>query len=327
MKTFTKITLVAVCIVALGLAYSFLTESDSDRDRPLVMITQIIAHPALDDVRDGIVEGLSNKGFVDGDTIDIVFKSADGDPSLTVPIAQEFVRKNPTVIVPITTPSTLGMAKTTETIPIVFAGVTDPVGVGLVNSLERPGGNITGTSDRWPFRAQVEAFLSLFPNTKSVGMIFTNGDDVSQYGVDALKGFSDELGFKLELVSISTAQDVYPAATSLFQRSDAVFIGIDALVLENLDSLLKAADEASKPLFAGDSGSVEKGAVMALSIDMKDLGFLTSELVADVINGQNPGDIPVAVVSSGSLHINKTKADEFGLDTSNLAQQGYRVVE
>ena len=301
-------------------------QAGNDKPRPVVTITQIATHPALDEVRVGIIEGLKKRGYEDGKNVTIVFKNANGDPSLTLPIAEEFVRMNPSVIVPISTPSTLSVAKATKTIPIVFSGVTDPVGTGLVTNLQQPGGNITGVSDQWPFEAQVNAFLKVFPKARRIGMIYTRGDDVSKIGVDAMTELSKKLGFELRLSPVSQASDIYPSAVALLRDVDAIYTGIDHLVLENLDGLVKAAREARKPLFGGESGSVEKGGVLALSINMTSFGDLTAEQVVKVLGGQKPGDIPVAVVTSGDLLVNKAAATQFGLDLTALQNMGAKFV-
>jgi putative ABC transport system substrate-binding protein len=317
-----KLIVFTICACALSCR-----QVNKAPDAPLIAITQIATHPALDEVRAGIIEGLKKRGYIEGKNIQIKFQNANGDPSLTLPIAQEFVRLKATIIVPISTPSTLSAAKATKTIPIVFSGVTDPVGTGLVSSIERPGGNITGVSDTWPFRAQVSAFLRLFPKTREIGMLYTRGDDVSKIGVDAMTALSHELGFQLRLSSISQGADVYPAAIALLRDVDAIYTGIDHLLLENLDGLIKAGREARKPLFGGESGSVEKGAVLALSINMTNFGDLTAELITKVLKGQKPGDIPVAVVSTGDLLVNKVAAAQFGLDTAILQREGAKIIK
>jgi putative ABC transport system substrate-binding protein len=333
----SKLWIVAAAI-ALGLAATLSCTRTNERPAsdatpvsakplPLVAITQIATHPALDEVRAGLIAGLKKRGYEDGKTVRIVFKNANGDASLTLAIAQEFARLSPAVIVPISTPSSLSAAKTTKTIPIVFSGVTDPVGVGLVPNLAHPGGNITGVSDQWPYEAQVTAFMRVFPKARRVGMLYTRGDDVSKIGVDAMTALSKKLGFELRLSPVSQASDVYPTAVALLPKVDTIYTGIDHLLLENLDGLVKAAREARKPLFGGESGSVEKGGVLALSINMTAFGDLTAEQVAKVLGGQRAGDIPIAVVSNGDLLVNRSAAKQFGLDLATLEHSGAKFVD
>ena len=313
-----------VAVAAIGMiASKYMSEGSST---PTVAITQIATHPALDEVRAGVIAGLAKRGFVERKTVTILFRNANGDPSLTVPIAQEFVRLPASVIVPISTPSALAVANATKTIPIVFSGVSDPVAVRLVTDMKRPGGNITGVSDQWPYAAQIRTFLEIFPKVKSIGMLYTRGDDVSSIGTKAVSDLALSMNFRLQLVPISAPQDVYPAAVSLFQSVDAIYTGIDHLLLENMDGLVKASREANKPLFGGESGSVEKGAVLAVSINMTKFGDLTSELVVNVLKGAKPGDLAVEVVTYGDLLVNAAAAKRFNLDMAMLKQRGAQFV-
>lgn len=329
-KTLLLLLIVLAIVVAILLLNSNRKENTktslNSNHIPVVAITQIATHPALDEVRQGIINGLDKRGYKEPGSVKIIFKNANGDPSLTLPIAQEFARMDVDVIVPISTPSALSTAKTTTTIPIVFSGVTDPIGVGLISNYEKPAKNITGVSDQWPYKAQMAAFFKYFPNTKKIGMLYTRGDDVSKIGVDAVTELSKEMGFKLELVPISSPQDIYPSAVSLLRRVDAVFTGIDHLILGNMDGLVKASEETHKPLFGGDTGSVEQGAVLALSIDMAQFGDITSDLVAEVLKGIPPGEIPVRRVTSGKLIINQKSANEFGLSINKLRSDGAQII-
>lgn len=318
--------LTLVALVVLG-GYVMFRGDRTDGSVPTVAITQIATHPALDEVRAGIISGLAERGYQDGTTVRIVFRNANGDASLTVPIAEDFLRISPDVIVPISTPSAISVATSTNTVPIVFSGVTDPVGTGLVDSLDGSGTNITGVSDRWPFEAQVQTFIDVFPDTKVLGMLFTQGDDVSRIGVDAVAELASQLDFELRTYPVSAAQDVYPVAVAALRDVDAIYTGIDHLLLENMDGLVKAANEARKPLYGGESGSVEKGAVLAVSINMTDFGKLTSELVVQVLQGTHPGEIPVRVVDSGTLLVNEEAAKRFGLDVDQLVANGAQLIQ
>jgi putative tryptophan/tyrosine transport system substrate-binding protein len=319
-------------LVALALiagAYFWNKQSNESRGDaiPVVAITQIATHPALDEVRTGIISGLAKRGYVDGKNVKIIFRNANGDPALTSSIAGDFVRRNVTVIVPISTPSALAVAQSTKTIPIVFSGVTDPIGVGLVKDLAAPGGNITGVSDRWPFKLQVGEFMEAFPVRKRIGMLYTRGDDVSKIGVESMAALSKELGFELVLRPVSSADDIYPTAVSLLSQTDAIYTGIDHLILENMSGLVKAANEANKPLFGGESGSVELGGVLAVTINMTEFGQITGELVADVLDGAKPASLAIKTVSNGDLYVNRAAAIRFGLNVEALQKGGARIFE
>lgn len=320
------VVIVTLAAIVIGLGnFSFLP-SNEEPARKVVAITQIATHPALDDVRAGIIERLEELGYKDQEQISIVFKNANGDGTLTATIAQDFARLNPAVIIPISTPSALAVAAATKDVPIVFSGVTQPVEVGLVGSLEGGGGNITGVSDKWPFEDQVRTFLRYFPKVRRIGMIYTRGDDVSDIGVTAMRALSQKLDFELELRAVADAADLFPTAQALFREVSAVYTGIDHLVLENMEGLVRAAQEARRPLFGGETGSVEKGAVLAVSINMRQFGNLTAELAAEVLKGADPGQIPVATVTEGELVVNRPVALEFGLNIESLQKDGAKFI-
>jgi len=283
-----------------------------------VGITQIVSHPGLDLIKDGIIKGLGEKGFQDGRNIMIVFRNANGDPSLAIPIAQEFVRARMDLIIPITTPSTLAVAKASTSTPIVFGAVTDPVGVGLVGNLERPGGHITGTSDRWPFGEQFRLFKKVLPALKRVGVLYRPGDDISHIGIAGAEAVAPALGIEIVKRPVSSASDIYPSAVAMLRDVDAIYTGMDQLVVENFPALKKAADEASKPVLAGDEGSVERGALVTTAISMFDIGVLTGHIAARVLTGERPGDIPVQVLTSGRPVINRTAVRRFGINLDGL---------
>jgi len=334
----TKSILVGICILSLvvfGAALFFnqgkLTDESSriDQDNAkIIAVTQIASHPALDEVREAIFKRLEEVGYSSKNGTKLVFKNANGDGSLTVSIAQEFARLNPDVIIPISTPSALAVANHAKRSPIVFSGVSEPVAVGLILDVEKPGGNITGVSDQWPYEDQISTYLKIFPDTAKIGMIYTSGDDVSKIGVDAVAELQSKLNFELVTAPLSQAQDVSATATKLFQEVDVIYVGIDHLLLENISSLIKISKEANKPLLGGESGSVEKGALMANSINMTKFGILTADRAIEVLQGANPGDLPVIFVSDGDqLMVNKTAARNLEIPLEAFSGYSPKFVE
>ena len=319
-----KILLLGVFVVLIGGTAAYLSTNQSTSEAPetehyTIGVTQIVSHPALDTVRTSMLRRLAERGYVEGENLTVIFRNANGDQSLTLPIATDFVAKGVDVIVPITTPSTLAAASVTENIPIVFAGVSYPVETGLVESFEAPGGNITGTSDQWPFAKQVATYLELQPHASTVGMLYNPGDDVGVRGVKAVTSYTNAADLTLKSKAISQAADVYPAAVALARTVDFIYTGIDLVVIENMSALFKAAQENQTPVVAGDSSAVKDGAVMALSVSMESVGSLTGDSVADVLEGKSPAEIPVKAVSDGTLYINQKLAELYGLDLTLIA--------
>jgi putative ABC transport system substrate-binding protein len=314
-------------LAVVGAAILWMVRARGESQVAVVGITQIATHPALDGVRSGIVEGLAQRGFVEGENIRILYRNANGDGSLTLPIAQSFVQQGASVLIPISTPSALSAARSTTTIPVVFGGVTDPLGVGLVKSMERPGANVTGTSDRWPFEEQIRLIRELMPSMRRLGMLYRPGDDVSAIAIRAVTEVAPKYGITVVAQPVSDPSQIYSSAVRLLQSTDAVYTGLDHLVVENLESLLRASMEVGKPVLGGDEGSVERGALAALSIDMHDLGLLTGQMAADVLEGAKPDTMAVRVLSEGKLVVNRAAAQRFLLPDSLVSRLGGRYVE
>jgi len=313
-----------LCVFAIG---CYFISSCTRSEKPTIAITQIVSHPSLDEIRKGIIEALGERGYRDGKNIEIIYRNANGDPSLTLPIAQDFVRKKVNIIVPITTPSALGAAKSTKLIPIIFGAVTDPVGVGLVPNLERPGGNITGTSDRWPIEKQIQLFKNLLPGLQRLGMIFRPGDDVSKIGVDTVQTLSSKYGLEVELAPCSDPGQVYSTAIALMRKVDAVYTGLDNLVAENLETVLKASRETRTPVFSGDTESVQRGALATIALQMLDIGKLTGQMVADVLEGSKPSDMPVRIIAEGLPVANHETVKMFNIDEALIEKLGVQYIE
>ncbi|MGD8305927.1 MAG: ABC transporter substrate-binding protein [Ignavibacteria bacterium] len=287
--------------------------NSENKNQKVIGLTQIASHPSLNAVAEGVRKGLTDLGWKEGENLKIIFRNANRDPNLTLPIAESFVKMDVDVIVPITTPSTISAVKATSIIPIVFVGVSDPIGTGIVTNYEHPGKNITGSSDQWPFEQQIDLFLKIQPELKKLGLLYSPGDDVSIIALNKMKTLQKEKGFELVAQPISSPSDVYSATRQLLLRVDAVYTGTDNLIVENLTSVLKAANEAGKPVYSGDEGSVEKGALATYSISMFDLGYESASLIDQVLKGKNPGEIPILIAKKGYVTINKTTLEHLNM--------------
>ena len=137
------------------------------QEKPVVAVTAIVEHPALDAARDGIKEALAEAGFVDGQNLTFTYESAQGNPATAAQIARKLVGEAPDVIVPISTPSAQAVVGATKEIPVVFTAVTDPVGAKLVADLKHPGGNVTGMSDLSPIGKHLDLIREILPEAKT----------------------------------------------------------------------------------------------------------------------------------------------------------------
>lgn len=279
-----------------------------------VATTAIVEHPALDAVRDGVRDALAEEGFRDGQEIRFLYESAQGNPTIAAQIAAQFVGDNVTVIVPIATPSAQAALTATSTIPIVFGAVTDPVAAGLVADVNHPGANITGVSDLTPVADHVALMLEIVPGIQSIGVIYNPSEANAVVLVDLLKAAAAELGLTVVEATAATSSDVQAAAASLVGRADAIYVPTDNTVVSAFEAVVGVAEDAGVPLFAGDTASVERGAIASIGFNYYEHGLQTGHIVARVLRGENPGDIPVEFATGGDLFVNTGAAARMGVE-------------
>lgn len=278
-----------------------------------IAVTAIVEHPALDAARDGVREGLAAEGFKAGEQIDFRYESAQGNPATAAQIARQFVGDGATVIVPISTPSAQAVVAATKEIPVVFTAVTDPLAAQLVGSLEKPGGNVTGISDLSPIADHLALIREIVPGAKRIGVVFNPGETNSVSLVARLKEVATAEGLEVVEAAATKSADVQAAARSLIGRVEAIYVPTDNTVVSALEAVIAVAEEAKIPFIAGDTDSVERGALASIGFDYHDVGVETGRLVARILKGEKPGDIPVSFASGTDLYVNKGAAARMGV--------------
>ena len=278
-----------------------------------VAVTAIVEHPALDAARDGVKDALAAEGFKDGDTIDFVYQSAQGQPATAAQIARQFVGDGVTVIVPISTPSAQAAVAATKDIPIVFTAVTDPLAAQLVASLAKPGGNVTGISDMSPMADHVALIKEITPDVKKLGVLFNPGEANSVSLVTRLKEVAGPAGIEIVEAAATKSADVQAAARGLVGNVDAMYVPTDNTVVSALEAAISVAEENKIPFYAGDTDSVKRGALASIGFNYYDVGVETGKVVARILKGEKPGDIDVTFASGSDLYVNKSAAAKMGV--------------
>jgi putative ABC transport system substrate-binding protein len=278
-----------------------------------VAVTAIVEHPALDAARDGIKEALSEAGYKEGENLTFVYESAQGNPGTAAQIARQFVGDAPNVIVPISTPSAQAVVSATRDIPVVFTAVSDPLGAELIKDMQKPGGNVTGLSDMSPVADHVALIKEITPNAKSIGFIYNTAEANSVSTLAALKAEAEKAGLTIVESVATKSAEVQGAARALVGRVDVIYIPTDNTIVSAFEAAVGVAEEAKIPLYAGDTDSVNRGALAALGFNYFDVGKQTGEIVVRVLKGEKPGDIPVRVAAGTDLVINKKAAAKMGV--------------
>jgi putative tryptophan/tyrosine transport system substrate-binding protein len=292
------------------------SSSGDGGDSVTIGVTQYVEHPSLDAAFEGFKQALADNGYEEGENVTYDVNYAQAEMSNSQSIAKKLVGDNVDLIFANSTPSAQSALNATDEIPIIFTSVTDPVGAGLVESFEKPGPNITGTSDTHPEAIpQTINFIVEQFSPKKIGVVYNSGEQNSIVQVDIIKAELEGTGVELVEASVSTSAEVKQATESLVGRADVIYIPTDNTVVSALDSVIGVAQEQDIPLFAGELDSMKKGALAASGFSYYDLGYETGEMAVEVLKGnKKPSEISVSYPKSMKLVINKDAAKEQGVE-------------
>lgn len=289
------------------------TSISGDSAAITIGISQIAAHPSLDASRAGFKKAIIDAGYVEGKTVIFDEQNAQGDLANASTIAGKFASAQVDLVLAVATPMAQAAAQSITNIPILFTAVTDPVAADLVTSMDKPGGNISGTSDINPVEDQIRLIQEAIPALKTIGVVYSSGEVNSEVQVDLARTAAKKLGVELKEKTISTTADLGTAVESL-GSVDAIFVPTDNNVVTGLSTVLKYGEDKSIPVFAAEGDSVENGAVATLGIDYEKLGYQTGEMAVKILKDKaDPATLPVETASDISLIINPAAAKKQGL--------------
>jgi putative ABC transport system substrate-binding protein len=260
------------------------------------------------------VARLRELGWIDGRTIAIEYRWSEGRNERYAEIAAEFVRMNVDVIV------TVGSAvptirQATGAIPIVFAVAIDPVGSGLVASLAKPGGNITGLSLQATNLAgkRLELLRELIPRLRRLAIIFNGGNDQTLLEMNETAAAARTLNLDIASLEIRQMQDIAPVFEKLNSEADALYVVVDQLVVTNFNRILTFALSTRLPMIYSTRDFVRSGGLMSYGPSYVDLFRHAGDYVHRILQGSKPGDMPVEQPTRFELVLNLTTARALGL--------------
>ena len=261
---------------------------DSDK-KVKIGIAKIVQHVALDSVEQGVIDAVKNAGYQA--TFDL--QNANGDINTAKQIATQFKDEKVDVAVGIATPVAISLANTMKDTPIVFGTVTDPLGAGLVSTLEHGEGNVTGMSDELPSKEHIKLFKEI-AGIKTLGYIYTASEDNSISALKLVEDGCKEADLELVVQAISNSSEVKQAAEAIVSRVDGIYLTTDNTVFSALPSLVAVFNDAKKPIFSGDvTGAKNGGCFMASGFNYYKAGYATGEMVVEILKGKKPSEIPV----------------------------------
>lgn len=296
-----KLTLTGLLILSLSLFFSGCSKKESNQTsisskKCKIGIAKIIQHPALDSIEQGIIDVLKENGI----EAEFDLQNANGDVNTATQIANQFKSEKVDIAVGIATPVAVALANTIKDIPIVFGTVTDPLGAGLVSTLEHGENNVTGMSDAIPTEQHIKMFKEV-TGIKTLGYIYTSNEANSISALELVQKGCDEQGIKLITQSISSSAEVKQAAETIINRVDGIYLTTDNTVFSALPSLVQVFNKAKKPIFSGDvTGAKDGGIFMANGFNYYKAGRATGEMVLKILNGAKPSDLPVRFMTEPS---------------------------
>jgi putative ABC transport system substrate-binding protein len=259
-------------------------------------IAKIVQHDALDACEQGVVDALKERG------VNAVFdhQNANGDMNTAAQIANKFRSDKVDVAVGIATPIAVSLATAIKDTPVVFSAVTDPVGANLVSTLAHGEGNVTGLSDAIPTGDHIALFKEI-ANLKTLGYIYTSSEANSISALALVEEACKSLGLQLVTQSINTSADLRQAAEAIVNRVDGIYLTTDNTVYAALPALIQVFHAGKKPIFSGDVTGVRGGgALIASGFNYYKAGLATGYIVADILGGKRPSDIPVKFLTEPS---------------------------
>ncbi|MDF1486943.1 ABC transporter substrate-binding protein [Tessaracoccus caeni] len=302
------------------------TTGESAKEQVSIGAVTIVSHPSLDAVFEGVKEGLAEAGYVEGENLTLEFQNPQGDQQTLTNIANTYASSDHGYFVAIATPPAQALAQTIADRPIVFASVTDPVAAGLVESMEAPGGNVTGTSDQIPADRQLEYLLELVPDIKTIGIVYTSSEVNAEIQADMMTEAAAAKGIEVKTAPVINSSEIAQAAESL--DVDAYYVGNDNNVVSGIESMVQVAEKNQRLLFTSDADSVDRGAAATLATDYKAQGKQTARLLLKIIDGSDIAVTPVEIQESLEFTVNPEAAKRMGVEISpETLAKADRIVE
>ena len=309
-----KVGLAVLLFAIAGMAFTTCTKEKKGAGKITIGVAKIVQHPALDAAEQGLLDVLNESGI----SAEYDRQNANGEVNTAAQIAAKFKSEKVAVAVGIGTPVAVSLATVIKDIPVVFATVTDPVGAGLVTTVARGEGNVTGMSDATPTEEHLRIFKEI-ANIKVLGYIYTSNEANSISSLSEVQAAAKKLGMTMVEQSISTSSEVRAAAQAIAGRIDGIYVTTDNTVYSAMPSLVQVFNAAKKPIFSSDvTSTTDGGCVISSGFNYYKAGRATGEIVLQILDGKKPAEIPVRFMTEPG-------DSDFMLDLDQAAACGITV--
>ena len=282
-----------------------------------VGVLQLTEHSALDAANKGFIAALDESGL----KYEADQQNAQNDQSACATLASKFVGDGKDLIFVIATPAAQAVAGATSDIPIVGTAITDYAGAKLVKDNDKPGTNVTGTSDMNPVDDQIAMLHKVLPDAKKVGLLFASNEANSEIQIEMAEAALDKLGLSHDRYTVSNSNELQSVVESMVGKVDAVYSPTDNTIAAGMAQVGQIAKENKLPIIPGEKGMCEAGGLCTLSIDYTELGHMAGEMAVKILKGESkPEDMAIEQEDASKLEVvkNDDMAQALGIDLSVL---------
>ena len=282
-------------------------------------VGQFAQHGSLDNCYQGFLAGLAEAGIVEGENLKVDYQNAQADMGIAQQIAAQFAAGRVDMMVGIATPMAQACYNAASgAMPTIFTAVTDPIAAGFVNADGAAAGEVTGTSDALPIKAQLETIRAMLPEAKKVGILYTTSEVNSISAIEIYKQLAPQYGFEIVESGISTIADIPLALDMLLSKVDCLTNLTDNTVVSALALMLDKANAAGKPVFGSEIEQVKLGCIAAEGLDYITLGRQTGLMAAKVLKGEaKASEIAYEIITEPGLYVNAAVLEKFGVTLSD----------
>lgn len=313
-----------IMMVLMFLVVAGVKTNAQERKKFKIGISQFAEHPALDDVRKGFEDELKSLGV----NTDITYKNSQGDTGVAGVIAQKFVSDKSDLIFGIATVSAQAAKQSTDKIPVLFSAVTDPVNSQLVKTMDKVGGNVTGTTDATPMEKQLGLFQKINPKIKKVGIIYNTSESNSEIQVANAKEIGAKLGLEIRAVGVNNINDIPQAVNSMISKVDGFYTITDNIVASAINLISMAANERGMVTVGAEEAHVKGGILLTDGLSYYELGRQTGRMAKEIlVDEKKPEDMPVETLANTTKVVNEKTMKNLKLNKDLPVFEGAKFIE
>lgn len=280
-------------------------------------ISQIVEHPSLDQIRQGVEDAVNESQF--GERVVFDFQNAQGDFVTAQSIAEQFNR-SADMMVAITTPSAQAAQNKVSDKPVFFTGVTNPQGAGLNAE------NVTGISDMSPVDEQVRMITELLPEAHRIGTVYNTGEANSVFLTEEFTKAAEKQGLEVVARGVTNVNEVAAAMDTFRGDVDVIYTTKDNTVASAYSLIVNKADEGNIPVIGATRDFTEMGALASAGTSEYDAGYQTGEMIVRYLAGEKMANLPIESVDNIEMTVNSQKAEKYNINTDDMEKKGIKVI-